>query len=247
MTAHKVGTREEWQAARDELLNREKELNRLHDELARQRRELPWVPVDKHYVLQTSDGPRTLVELFDGRSQLAIYHFMFGPSYEAGCPTCSSIADGLDALLPHLRARDVTMICVSSAPIEKLLAFRERMGWGFPWASSYGSDFNADMGFSSSLEETRAWVPQMLDQLPPIARRNADETGTDVAGYVTEGFGFSVFTLDAGSVYQTYTTTGRGVEFLMGYYAVLDRMPKGRDEGQAWQTWIHRHDEYDRD
>ena len=143
MTDHQIGTREEWQAARAELLGREKELTRMGDELARQRRELPWVPAGKQYTLQAADGPKTLVELFDGRSQLAIYHFMFGPSYQAGCPTCSSIADGVDALLPHLGARDVTMICVSAAPIDKLLAYRERMGWRFTWASSHDSDFNA--------------------------------------------------------------------------------------------------------
>lgn len=211
MTDHKIGTREEWQAARAGLLSQEKELTPMSDELARQRRELPWVPVDKRYTLQTAGGPTTLAELFDGRSQLAIYHFMFGPSYEAGCPTCSSIADGFDGLLPHLRARDVTMICVSAAPVEKLLAYRERMGWRFTWASSYDSDFNADMGFSSTLEQARAWVTPMLGQLPPIASRNARETGTDVAGYLTEGFGFSVFIRDAGPVYQTYSTTGRGL------------------------------------
>src|SRR6516162_10475437 len=189
MTDHKIGTREGWQAARAELLRREKELTRMSDELARQRRELPWAPLGKQYTLQTADGPKALVELFGGRSQLAIYHFMFGPSYEAGCPTCSSMADGFDALLPHLGARDVTMICISSAPIDKLLAFRERMDWHFNWASSYDSDFNADMGFSTSQEQTREWVTPMLDQLPLIAGRNASETGTDVAGYLTEGFG----------------------------------------------------------
>jgi predicted dithiol-disulfide oxidoreductase (DUF899 family) len=154
------------------------------------------------------------------------------------------MADGFDGLLPHLRARDVTMICVSGAPIERLLAYRERMGWRFNWASSYDSDFNADMGFSSSREQTGEWVTPMLEQLPPIASRNASENGTDVAGYLTEGFGFSVFILDAKAVYQTYSTTGRGVEFLMPYYGFLDRAPKGRDEDEGWQLWIRRHDEY---
>lgn len=148
MTDHKIGTREERDAARTELLKREKEHTRMGDELARQRRELPWVPVEKEYTLQTGDGPKTLAQLFDGCSQLAVYHFMFGPSYEAGCTTCSSMADGFNGLLPHLKARDVTMICVSRASIEKLLAYRERMGWSFNWASSYESDFNADLGFS---------------------------------------------------------------------------------------------------
>jgi len=246
MTDHKVGTRAEWLAARADLLGREKELTRMGDELARQRRELPWVPVEKEYRLQTEEGTKTLAELFDGRSQLVVYHFMFGPNYDGGCPSCSSTADTFNGVLAHLRARDVTMICVSRAPLEKLLAYRQRMGWSFPWASSYDSDFNADMGFSSSQEQTREWVTPMLEQLPPIASRNASETGTDVPGYLTEGFGFSVFIREAGAVYQTYSTTGRGIEFLMGYYGVLDRMPKGRDEGEAWQAWIHRHDEYDR-
>ena len=210
MTPHKIATREDWLAARAELLEREKELTRASDELARQRRELPWLPMDKQYTLQTADGPKTLAELFDGRSQLLIYHFMFGPGYEAGCPTCSSMADGFDGMVPHLKARDVTMICVSSAPLEKLLAYRERMGWSFNWASSYESDFNVDLGYSSSEEQTREWVEPALDQLPPIAARNARETGTDLVGYPTESFGFSVFAQDNGDVYHTYSTGGRG-------------------------------------
>ena len=244
MTNHKTGTREEWLAARNELLAKEKKLTRISDEVARQRRELPWVPVHKQYTLQTADGPKTLAELFDGRSQLAVYHFMFGPGYQAGCPTCSSIADSFDGVLPHLQARDVTMICVSTAPPEKLLAYRERMGWSFPWASAYESDFNADIGFSASEEQTRAWAAPMLDRLPPIAARNARETGTDVVSYLTESQGFSTFARDDGAVYHTYSTGARGVEFLMGYYGVLDRVPKGRDEGDAFQVWIRRHDEY---
>src|ERR1700735_3010362 len=152
MTAHQITTREAWDAARAELLKREKELTRLGDELAAQRRALPWVLVEKQYTLQTADGPRPLAELFDGRSQLLIYHFMFGPSYEAGCPVNSSIADSFDRLIPHLKARDATLIAVSGAPIEKLLAYRERMGWSFTWASSYESDLSADLGFSSSPE-----------------------------------------------------------------------------------------------
>src|SRR5713101_1613400 len=170
MTDHKIGTREEWQAARAKLLSREKELTRMSDELVRQRRELPWVPVERQYTLQTPDGPKTLAELFDGRSQLGIYHFMFGPSYQAGCPTCSSIADTVNGLLPHLNARDMTMIFVSSAPLERLLSFRKRMGWSFNWASSSESDFNVDLGFSSSEEQTRAWLtPQVQAGMPPIA------------------------------------------------------------------------------
>src|ERR671923_1166850 len=156
MSPHKIATRDEWLAARAELLEREKELTRASDELARQRRELPWLPVDKQYTLQTADGPKTLAELFDGRSQLLIYHFMFGPSFEEGCPTNSSIADAIDGLLPHLQARDTTLMLVSGAPIEKLLAYRERMDWDLNWASSYGSDFDLELGFSSTEEETRA-------------------------------------------------------------------------------------------
>ena len=245
MTDHKTGTREEWDAARAELLKREKTLTRMSDELARQRRELPWVRVQKTYTLQTADGPKTLAELFDGRSQLLIYHFMFGPSYEAGCPVNSSIADSFDSLIPHLKARDVSLIAVSRAPIEKLLAYRERMGWSFNWASSYESDFNANLGFSSSPEQTRQAIEPILDQLPPVAFRNATVAGTDIYGYLTELFGFTVFTLEDGTVYQTYSTTGRGVEFLMPYYGFLDRSPNGRDEDEGWQLWIRRHDEYD--
>ena len=245
MTSHKTGTWEQWAAAREQLLAREKEHTRLGDELARQRRELPWVRVDKEYRFDTDVGARTLAELFHGRSQLLIYHFMFGPSYAAGCPTCSSIADSINGVLPHLNARDVTMLVVSQAPLETLQAFRQRMGWRFPWVSSANSEFNTDLGFSSSREQTRAWAEPMRDQLPPIAARNAGQTGTDIVGYLTESFGFSVFALDDGDVYQTYSAGGRGVEFLMGYYPILDRAPKGRDEGDGFQLWIRRHDEYD--
>ena len=245
MTSHKTGTWEQWAAAREQLLAREKEHTRLGDELARQRRQLPWVRVDKEYRFDTDVGTRTLAELFHGRSQLLIYHFMFGPSYAAGCPTCSSIADSINGVLPHLNARDVTMLVVPQAPLETLQAFRQRMDWRFPWVSSAGSEFNTDLGFSSSREQTRAWAEPMRDQLPPIAPRNAGQTGTDIVGYLTESFGFSVFALDDGDVYQTYSAGGRGVEFLMGYYPILDRAPKGRDEGDGFQLWIRRHDEYD--
>ena len=243
-TPHAIVPRDEWQAARAALLGGEKAHTRLGDELARQRRELPWVQIDKEYTLQTAGGPQTLAQLFDGRSQLLIYHFMFGPSYAHGCPVNSSIADTFDSLIPHLNARDATLIAVSGAPIVRLLTYRQRMGWGFNWASSYQSDFNADLGFSSSLEETRKAIEPILDQLPPVAFRNATETGTDIYGYMTELFGFTTFALEDGTVYQTYSTTGRGVEFLMPYYGFLDRAPKGRDEDQGWQLWIRRHDEY---
>jgi len=243
-TARQTATRQEWQAARAVLLEREKEHTRMGDELARQRRSLPWVPVEKEYTLQTADGLKTLAQLFDGRSQLLIYHFMFGPSYEVGCPVNSSMADTFDSLIPHLKARDVTLIVVSGAPVDKLLAYRERMGWKFDWASSYESDFNTDVGFSSSLEQTREAIEPMLDQLPPVAFRNAEAAGTDIYGYLTELFGFTAFNLEDGVIYQAYSTTGRGVEFLMPYYGILDRAPKGRDEGERWQLWIRRHDEY---
>jgi predicted dithiol-disulfide oxidoreductase (DUF899 family) len=202
------------------------------------------VPLEKEYTLRTADGETTLAELFGGRSQLLIYHFMFGPSYEAGCPVNSSMADSFDSVIPHLKARDVTLMVVSGAPIEKLRAYQERMGWQFDWASSYESDFNMDLGFSSSPEQTRAAIEPSLDQLPPVAFRNAEAAGTDIYGYLTELFGFSAFTLQDGVIYQTYATTGRGVEFLMPYYGILDHAPKGRDEGDAWQLWIRRHDEY---
>jgi predicted dithiol-disulfide oxidoreductase (DUF899 family) len=243
MTHHKVVSRQEWQAARGELLRREKEHTRLGDELARQRRELPWVAVEKQYRFDADDGTQTLAELFDGRSQLLIYHFMFGPSYEAGCPVNSSIADGLNGLLPHLHARDVTLLLVSQAPLTKLQAYKHRMGWSIPWVSAANTDFNFDFGASYTKEQVRAWG---LDEcgLPPIVAHNAAATGTDVAGYLSESPAMSAFALQDGAVYQTYATTARGVEFLMGYYPILDRAPKGRDEGDAFQTWIRRHDEY---
>jgi predicted dithiol-disulfide oxidoreductase (DUF899 family) len=243
MTEHQVVGRQEWQAARDELLKREKEHTRMVDELARQRRELPWVAVEKEYRFDTDDGTRTLAELFDGRSQLLFYQFMFGPSYEAGCPVNSSMADGMDGLLPHLHARDVTLLLVSQALLAKLQGYKQRMGWNLPWVSTANTDFNFDFGASFPAEQVASWS---LDEagLPPIVASNAAATGTDVPGYLSQSPAVSVFTRQDGAVYQTYTTAGRGVEFLMGYYPVLDRAPKGRDEGDAFQTWIRRHDEY---
>jgi predicted dithiol-disulfide oxidoreductase (DUF899 family) len=243
MTDHEIGSREEWQAAREELLRREKEHTRMGDELARQRRELPWVQVEKEYRFDTDEGTRTLAELFDGRSQLLIYHFMFGPSYEAGCPTCSSMVDGFDGLLPHLHARDLTLLLVSRAPLPKLQAYKQRMGWRIPWVSSANTDFNFDFGVSFTEEQVREQMPPE-DELPPVARHHATASGTDVVGYISEAPAVSVFTLQDGAVYETYATTWRGAEFLMGYYPILDRVPKGRDEGDAFQTWIRRHDEY---
>jgi predicted dithiol-disulfide oxidoreductase (DUF899 family) len=236
--------RAEWAASLNDLAVREKQHTRLGDELARLRRDLPWLRIDKEYTLESEDGPKTLAELFDERSQLAVYHFMFGPSYEAGCPVNSSIADSLDGLIPHLAARDVTFICVSGAPVGKLAEYRQRMGWHFNWASSYDSDFNIEVGFSSTYEETRAWVETARDQLPPVASRNAAAVGTDLVSYLTEGFGFTTFTMVDGVVHQTYSTTARGVEFLMGYYPILDRVANGRDESDGFQLWIQRHNEY---
>jgi predicted dithiol-disulfide oxidoreductase (DUF899 family) len=242
MTEHRIVSRAEWQAARDELLRREKEHTRRSDELARERRELPWVAIRKQYRFDADDGPRTLAELFGGRSQLLLYHFMFGPGYAAGCPVNSSIADGLDGLLPHLRARDVTLLLVSQAPLPKLQAYRRRMGWSIPWVSAANTDFNFDFGGSHTQQQVAGW--DLGDTLPPVVARNAAAAGTDVPGYLSQSPAVSVFTLRDGTVYQTYATAGRGVEFLMTYYPVLDRAPRGRDEGAAFQTWIRRHDEY---
>ena len=239
MTDHEVVSREAWAAAREELLAREKEHTRMGDELARRRRELPWGRVDKPYRFDTDQGPQTLAELFDGRSQLLVYHFMFGPSYTAGDPVNSSIADTLDALAPHLQARDVTVVLVSQAPLERLQVYRRRMGWGLGWVSAAPSDFNVDLGASTPQQVTPPG-----EGLPAIVAQNAAAVGTDVAGYLSQAPVVSVFALQDGVVYQTYGATWRGVEFLMGYYPVLDRMPKGRDEGDGWQLWLRRHDEY---
>jgi predicted dithiol-disulfide oxidoreductase (DUF899 family) len=254
MTDHPIATHDEWLAAREELLEREKEHTRLGDELAKQRRELPWVRVDKDYRFETDDGEKSLVELFDGRSQLLVYHFMFGPSYEAGCPVNSSIADSIDGVLPHLHARDVNFILVSQAPIEKLQSYNRRMGWRLPWVSSSPGDFNFDLGFSQTEERSREAVEQIRlparaslgDAFPPIVEQNARASGTDIVGYLTESPGFSSFVRDGEDVYQAYSTTWRGLEFIMSYYPILDHAPKGRDEGEAWQLWIRRHDEYGR-
>jgi predicted dithiol-disulfide oxidoreductase (DUF899 family) len=241
MSEHRIGTREEWQAARDELLEREKELTHLNDDLAQARRELPWVPVEKDYSFETDKGTKTLPDLFDGRSQLLIYHFMFGPAYEAGCPVCSSIADNIDPNVVHLGARDVTMICASRVPLEKLQAYKKRMGWGFDWVSSHGSDFNFDFGFSYTEEQVRSFLG---DGLPPVLSEVAAACGTDPAGYVTEAPGLSAFALSDGVVHHTYATTARGGEFMMGYYGLLDRAPMGRNEGDPPEFWLRRHDEY---
>jgi predicted dithiol-disulfide oxidoreductase (DUF899 family) len=241
MSEQRIGTQEEWQAERDELLKEEKELTRRGDELTRRRRELPWVPVETDYRFEAEDGAKGLAELFDGRSQLVVYHFMFGPPYEAGCPVCSSIADTLDPQVPHLKARDVTLVLASRAPLEKLLAFREKMGWGIGWVSSGGNDFNRDLGFLNTEEELK---PFLEGPIPPTVEENARLCGTDALGYVSEGPGLSVYALSDGTVYRTYVTTARGLEPAMAYYGLLDRTPKGRDESATKPLWIRRHDEY---
>jgi predicted dithiol-disulfide oxidoreductase (DUF899 family) len=241
MTKPKIGTQAEYDAAREKLLAREKELTRHNDELAEERRKLPWVPVEKEYSFETEGGTKTLAELFDGRSQLLIYHFMFGPPYEAGCTVCSSITDTIAPNAVHLAARDTTMKLVSRAPLERLQAYRQRMGWEIDWVSTSGSDFNRDLGFASTEEELR---PFLEGEIPSAVEQMAERSGTDVAGYVAEGPGLSAYALSDGTVYRTYVTTARGLEPTMAYYGLLDRTPKGRDESADMQHWLKRHDEY---
>jgi predicted dithiol-disulfide oxidoreductase (DUF899 family) len=241
MPEHKVGTQEEFDVAREELLAEEKELTRRSDELARKRRELPWVPVEKEYSFETEAGTKSLAELFDGRSQLLIYHFMFGPTWEAGCPVCSSITDTIAPNAVHLAARDVTMLLVSRGPVERLQAYKERMGWGLGWVSAGGTDFNRDLGFTATEEELR---PFLEGEIPLTVTQNAEMCGTDVAGYVAEGPGLSAYALEDGTVYRTYVTTARGLEPAMGYYGLLDRAPMGRNEATDRPLWVRRHDEY---
>lgn len=242
MTEHRIGTQEEWQAQRNELLAQEKELTRRSDELARKRRELPWVPVEQDYLFETSGGTKTLADLFDGHSQLLVYHFMFGPDWSAGCPVCSSIADTLDPQVAHLKAKDTALLLASRAPIGQLLAFKERMGWGIDWVSSAGSDFNRDIGFLNTREELK---PFLEGDIPVTVEQNARMCGTDAGGYVAEGPGLSVYALSDGVVYRTYVTSARGLEPAMAYYGLLDRTPRGRDEQGSEPMWIRRHDEYD--
>jgi predicted dithiol-disulfide oxidoreductase (DUF899 family) len=253
MTSHTVGTRERWLAARRELLAAEKEHTRRGDELARQRRELPWVPVDKEYAFDTERGRTTLAGLFDGRSQLIVYHFMLGPHYEAGCPSCSSIADGFDGFVDHLAHRaGVTMVCVSRAPLEKLLAYRERMGWTFPWVSSYGSDFNFDFAASRTPQELREGGEYNFEpygDLTPVLETNsavaqsAARSGATPAEYLQEAPGMSAFARSDEVVYHTYSAYARGLDALWGAYQWLDRAPLGRNE-EATRAW-RRRDEYD--
>jgi len=250
MTQHATGTHEQWLAARLELLKAEKELTRRSDELARRRHELPWVRLDKQYRFETDDGSASLAELFRGRSQLLIYHFMFGPDYTAGCPSCSAIADGFNGIAVHLANHDVMLWAVSRAPIAKLQAYKRRMGWSFPWASSFGSDFNDDFNVRITEERQRkggaeynyrresAWLERDGDG--PVADMAA-MSGTDAATYVRERPGMSAFALEDGVVYHTYSAYARGLDALWGMYPWLDRAPKGRNETGVW--W-RRHDEY---
>lgn len=248
MTTHKAGTRKEWLAARIDLLKAEKEHTRRADELARRRQELPWVRIDKQYRFDTDAGSASLVDLFRGRSQLLIYHFMFGPDYTAGCPSCSAIADGFNGSVVHLANHDVTLAAVSRAPLPKLQAYKRRMGWTFPWDSSYGSDFNADFNVWFSEEQQREGKIEynyVREEATDWTDVNDDDmaasTGTDAATYTRERPGMSAFALEDGVVYHTYSAYARGLDGLWGMYQWLDRAPKGRNEPNVW--W-RRHDEY---
>jgi predicted dithiol-disulfide oxidoreductase (DUF899 family) len=263
MTKHKTGTREEWLAARLELLTAEKALTKQSDELAQRRQELPWVRVGKEYEFETDKGSASLKGLFRGRSQLLIYHFMFGPDYKAGCPSCSSIADGFNGIAVHLENHDVAFTAVSRAPLAKLQAFKKRMGWTFPWASSHDSDFNADYSVGFTEAQQKEGIEYNYRREPamviPLAGRSSDEwqlrgsqepvaqsaamTGTDVPTYVRERPGMSAFALEDGAVFHTYSTFSRGLDALWGMYPWLDRAPKGRNESGLW--WRH-HDQYDK-
>jgi predicted dithiol-disulfide oxidoreductase (DUF899 family) len=201
------------------------------------------VPIEKEYSFETEAGTKALAELFDGRSQLLVYHFMFGPAYEAGCPVCSSGADTYEGAVAHLNARDVTFLCASRAPLERLQAYKRRMGWSLPWVSSEGSDFNFDFGASHTEEQLKPFLDADEADLGPVPEL-AVVCGTDPAGYLAEAPVLSAFALEDGGVYQTYSTGERGLEFMMGFYGLLDRAPKGRDEGDPPEFWIRRHDEY---
>jgi predicted dithiol-disulfide oxidoreductase (DUF899 family) len=253
MTSHKTGTREEWLTARLRLLEAEKELTRRSDEVARQRQELPWVSVDKGYRFETEDGAASLADLFGGRSQLLVYHFMFGPDYTGGCSSCSAIADGFNGCQTHLASHDVALYAISRAPLAKIQAYKQRMGWSFPWASAYGSDFNFDFGVAHTKQEWEAGAVRYnfaeQDLRPAADQQSANDAfsqsmvGTDWQTYRREGPGMSAFAQQDGTVYHTYSTYGRGLDILWGMYQWLDRAPLGRNESGYW--W-RRHDEYDK-
>jgi predicted dithiol-disulfide oxidoreductase (DUF899 family) len=245
MPEHKVGTREEWLTAREELKEREDELNKLSEELAQQRRELPWVPVEKEYTLDTEEGKKTLAELFDGRSQLLAYNIMFGPEYSVGaCPGCSNMADHLDAAIVHLNHRDVTLLGFSRAPIDKLTAYRRRMGWEFPYVSTYGSDFPFDFGLALSEEQAKGIdeIQEMLKEPPDWLQEWSEQVGADLEHGLLEGPGWIAFALEDGVVYHTYQRMAPDRDFVTPYYyQLLDRTPNGRsDDFRAW-----RNDEYE--
>jgi len=253
MMKHMTGTREEWLAARLELLETEKELTRRSDELARRRQELPWVRIDKAYRFETDEGSASLADLFRGRSQLLVYHFMFGPDYMAGCPSCSAIADGFNGSVVHLANHDVTLAAVSRAPLAKLQAYKRRMGWTFPWASSFGGDFNYDFSVSFTEEQQReGGVEYNYRHVRALAREAVSEgptaevaagVGVDVPTFTRERPGMSTLVLEGGVVYHAYSTYSRGLDGLWGMYQWLDRAPRGRNEKGVW--W-RRHDEYDK-
>jgi predicted dithiol-disulfide oxidoreductase (DUF899 family) len=251
MTEHTTGTREEWLAARLELLAAEKELTHRSDEVARQRQQLPWVRIDKDYRFDTDEGDASLADLFGGRSQLLVYHFMFGPEYTAGCPVCSTIADGFGGFIVHLENHDVAMMAVSLAPIANIQAFKRRMGWSVPWASALGSDFNFDFNVSVTEEQQRSGTVEYnfetRDLRPLLEAGNgpvsevAASTGTDAATFARQAPGMSSFALDDGVVYHTYSAYARGLDGLWGMYQWLDRAPKGRNETGPW---FRHHDKY---
>jgi predicted dithiol-disulfide oxidoreductase (DUF899 family) len=247
------GTREEWLAARLELLKAEKALTRQSDEVAGQRQALPWVRIDKAYRFETDEGSASLADLFRGRSQLLVYHFMFGPDYKAGCPSCSSIADGFNGFAVHLANHDVTLSAVSRAPLAQLQTYKRRMGWTFPWASSHGSDFNFDFNISFTEEQQRegsieynyergGHAMDATQQVPEPVAQFAATCGTDAATFTRDRPGLSTFVLEDGVVYHTYSTYARGLDGIWGMYQWLDRAPKGRNEETG--VWWKRHDEY---
>jgi predicted dithiol-disulfide oxidoreductase (DUF899 family) len=242
MPKHRVGTRDEWSAARKELLEQEQKLGNVDEELAKQRQELPWVPVEKEYTFDTEEGMKTLPELFEGRSQLLIYHLMFGPTYAAACPGCSGLADHLDAALVHLNNRDLTLICISRAPIEKLQAYKRRMGWEFPYVSSFESDFNFDFDFAFTQEQMATGeLAEMVAEAPDWLKDWSENVGTDLASGMAESPGWNVFALDDGVVYHTYSRTAPDRFLLAPYYSqLLDQVPDGRDADFP----LRRHDEY---
>jgi len=247
MTTHTTGTREEWLAARLDLLEAEKELTRRSDEVAQRRQELPWVRLDKEYRFETDEGSASLADLFKGRSQLLIYHFMFGPDFKAGCPSCSAIADGFNGCVVHLENHDVACSAVSRAPLAKLQAYKRRMGWTFPWASSFGGDFNADFSVGFTEQQQREGIEYNYRREGAFkgagegAATFAAMSGTDAATFTRERPGMSAFVLEDGVIYHTYSTYARGLDGLWGMYQWLDRAPRGRNEKDAW--W-RRHDEY---